>query len=204
MRLLAGFDDGALADGPVGRAENDGDRFARVGVLGLGVEAERFAGRADLGQREGLVARQFQHRRQAQHFDHALEVAVFVVVRGRAGLPDFQRVGVRGQRRGQHGFDAERAGDARDVGFDFGFIDQHFFRGRLVVGDGFQRDVRHDAADFLALPVLFAGIDEAAGRAALRVFQLVVGVSRGEQALAGEGERYAGRINGDPATPPLL
>ncbi len=43
--------------------------------------------------------------------------------------------------------------------------DQHFFLGRLVVGDALERDVRNDAADFLALPVLLAEVDEAAGRA---------------------------------------
>ena len=76
--------------------------------------------------------------------------------------------------------------------------------GRLVVGDGFQRDVGDDAADFLAFFVLFAGIDETAAGAALRVFECVVGIGGGEQALAGQGQRYAGDIGGNPAAPPLL
>ena len=52
--------------------------------------------------------------------------------------------------RGDRRFHAERAGHAGDGIVDFGAIDQHFLGRRFVVGDALERDVRHDAADFLA------------------------------------------------------
>ena len=83
-------------------------------------------------------------------------------------------------------------------------IDQHFFIRRLVVRDALERDVRDDAADFLALLVLLALVDEAARRPALLVFQFVVGKRRGQQALPRERERHAAGVDRDPAPAPLL
>ena len=64
--------------------------------------------------------------------------------------------------------------------------------------------MRDDAADLLALLVLLALVGESAGRAACCVLKLVVREGRGEETLAGEGERDALGVNGDPAAAPLL
>src|SRR5690606_5114829 len=72
------------------------------------------------------------------------------------------------------------------------------------IGDGLQRDAWNQTADFLALPVLLALIDEVAGRAALRLLQLVPREGGGQKALPCQGQWHAGSIAGDPATAPLF
>ena len=81
------------------------------------------------------------------------------------------------------------AADARDIGFYFRLIDQYFFRWRFVVGDGFQCDMRHDAADFLAFFVLFTCVDKTAAGAAFLVLELIVGIGGGEQTFASQCQR---------------
>jgi hypothetical protein len=61
-----------------------------------------------------------------------------------------------------------------------------------VLRDGLQRDVRHGL------------VFEAAGGTAFGVFEFVVVELCSHQPLAGDGERYAAGIAGDPAPPPLL
>ena len=55
--------------------------------------------------------------------------------------------------------------------------------------------MRNDAADFFALLILLASVNEAAGRAARFVFELVVWKRRGEETLASEGERHAAGVD---------
>jgi len=58
--------------------------------------------------------------------------------------------------------------------------------------------VRDDSADLFALAVLFALINEPAGRPARLVLELVIGKRRGEHALARERERDAAGVDRYP------
>ena len=75
-RFLPGFYYGALADGAVGGAEDDGYRIVAVGGFGFGVKVQRFGGRADVFQVERFVAGQAHGGRQPQDFNHARDVVV--------------------------------------------------------------------------------------------------------------------------------
>src|SRR5579875_3280513 len=86
----------------------------------------------------------------------------------------------------------------------FGPIHQHFFLRRLVIGDGFERDVRYNPTDFFTLFVLLADIDKPARWAARFVLQLVPRERRGQKALPSQRQRHAAAINRDPAAAPLL
>src|SRR5690606_20612910 len=66
------------------------------------------------------------------------------------------------------------------------------------------RNPRHQTAHFLALAVLLALVDKAAGGAALRLLQLVPGEGGGQQALPGQGQWHAGGVARDPAATPLF
>ena len=76
-----------------------------------------------------------------------------------------------------------------------GLIHQYFFGRRLVVGDGLERDVRDNAANFLALLVLLAFVDEPAGRAAMLVLQLVPGKGGGQEPLPSQRQRHAAGVD---------
>ena len=104
---------------------------------------------------------------------------------------------------GNRRLERERAGDADDLVVDLRPIDEHFLVRRLVVGDALERDVRDDAADFLALLVLLAR-RRTRRRAALAFFQLVVVVGGRQQALPCKRERHAARVDRDPPPAPLL
>ncbi|MCY1529509.1 hypothetical protein D9M68_646580 [compost metagenome] len=81
-----------------------------------------------------------------------------------------------------------------------------------VVGDGFQRDVRHAVIDKAVADVAMHGL--AARRRArdfsllqltfTRISQQVVGIARTHYAGAGQGKCDARRVDGDPAAPPLF
>ncbi|MFA4945499.1 MAG: hypothetical protein WC789_12450 [Lentisphaeria bacterium] len=137
-----------------------------------------------------------------QHFQHAFdEVAVGL---GGAGAGVFLAVPFPVDRGRDGCFKGERAGDAGDALDLLRPVHQHFFLCRLVVGDAFQGDVRHNAADFLALLVLLALVDKAAGRAAAVVAQFIEREGRGQQPLPRQRQRHAAGVHGDPAPPPLL
>src|SRR5689334_18022449 len=69
--------------------------------------------------------------------------------------------------------EAEGAGDPNDAPVDFGAVDEHLLGRRLIVGDGLERDMRNNAADFFAFVVLPALVDEASGRATRLVLEVV-------------------------------
>ena len=98
----------------------------------------------------------------------------------------------------------ERPGHARDAVDALRPVHQHFFCGRLIVGDDLERDVRHDAADFFALADSACACRRSRRPDRGFVFQFVPGKGRGQQALASQGERHTAGINGDPAPAPLL
>ena len=102
------------------------------------------------------------------------------------------------------GLDRERAADAGDFVVDLGTVDQSDRFRFLVVGDGFERDTRHQAADFLALAVLFALIKKSTRRALRRGFEGIPREGRGEQPLPCQRQWHAGGIAGNPAAAPLL
>jgi hypothetical protein len=52
--------------------------------------------------------------------------------------------------RGNRPFHTKRPGDAGDFVISLRPVHKYFFFGRLVVGDGFERDVRHNPAHFFA------------------------------------------------------
>ncbi len=85
-----------------------------------------------------------------------------------------------------------------------GPVNQHFFLRRLVVGNAFEIDMRHNATDLFALLVLLAFVNEASCRAAQFVVEFVPGERGGEQALPCESERHTAGVNCDPAPAPLL
>ena len=64
--------------------------------------------------------------------------------------------------------------------------------------------MRDDAADLLALLVLFARVDKAAGGASVFVAQLEPRESGGEEPLTCKRERNTRGIDRDPAPSPLL
>ena len=166
----------------------------------------------DLGQAQGRVAGQAQGMALAQDLDHAVQVEPRVLVdahpvpdpRGTRGLvlPGQGLVHRAGRLdRALHG---EAPADPGDLVVDLRAVHQGDGLRLLVVGDGFQRDARDQAADLLALPVLLALVDEAAGRAAARLLQFVPGEGGGQEPLPGQGQRDPGGVAGDPAPAPLL
>ena len=123
---------------------------------------------AGCSQRHRLAAADVQHRRAAQDLDHPLDERA---VRVRRSAPESstpspsQSTGV-----GIVASTTNGPGHADDLVVDLRPVDQDFFVRRLVVGDALERDVRDDAADFFALLVLLALVDEAAGRPARSSF----------------------------------
>ena len=70
------------------------------------------------------------------------------------------------QGRAEAAAETERkiAAGLNAIGNHLGAIDKHLHLGVFVVRDRLQGDARHEAADFLALLVPLALVDEAAGR----------------------------------------
>jgi hypothetical protein len=166
----------------------------------VGAQPQAASRPAYLGQRDLLVAGQMQHGRGLQHAHHAIDEGV---LRFFLRLP-VVLFAIEALGRGDGGLEHERAGHARDAGHDLGPVHQHFHVGLLAVGDALERDVRHDAADVLALAVGLHLVDEATGGAVRRVFQFRVVEACREQPLARERERDARRVDGDPAAAPLF
>ena len=106
--------------------------------------------------------------------------------------------------RGDRRLDAERPGDARDLGVDLRAIDEHFLFGWLVVSDGLQRDVRDNPAYLLALAVLPTLVDKPCRGSAGRIAQVVVTERGSQKPLTCQRQRDPRRIDSDPAAPPLL
>ncbi len=68
-------------------------------------------------------------------------------------------------------FDRERPADAGNLLVHFGAVSQRDYFRLFLVGDGFEREARHETADLFPFAVLLALIDKAARRALGRVFQ---------------------------------
>src|SRR6185437_13077425 len=164
-RLARGFVDEPLAHGAVLRPEDDRDRFGAAirPDHRLGGDGQRARRRANVLEGDGAVALEADVGTPPQHLEHALDVGAEFVRRA-AGVVDAVAVDVDG--RGDGRLEAERAGDADDGLVDLGPVDENLFGGRLVVGDGFEGDVRNDAADLFAFAVLLSFIYESPGRAA--------------------------------------
>jgi hypothetical protein len=147
-------------------------------------------------QRDGLAPADPEIRRPAEDLDHPAHgiglVTLFALARDRLDLDG----------RGDGGLGDEGTGHADHAGHRLRPVDQHFLFGRLVLGDRAQRDVGDDAADFLAALVLAAPVDEAAGRPAAGIAQLVVGEGGGEEPLARQGQGDAAGVDGDIAACP--
>ena len=188
------------------RPEDNGDRrlvLAGAFHAGLGGKRHRPRRRAHAGEDNRFPALDADRRRTPQHLDHALHV-FRVVGRGVCVARILFAVAFPIDRRGDRRLEAERAAHPRDVDVLLRPIEQHFLFRRFVVGDGFERDVRHDAADFLSLAVGFTQIYKAAGGAAFRLFQPEVIERSGKQPLPRQRHRHPRRIACYPAPPQLL
>ena len=198
-------------------------------VGAFGVQHVAVGRAADARQHQFAVARQAQRLALAQHLRHAFDVGGGVAVAGggfgraqrqaamgcvgighgsvqglRFGVGGGCRVGVQHLGRGDGGLHHKGASHAHHAAVYLGPVHQHFGGGWFVVGNGLQRDVRHQPAHFFALAVLLALVDEAALRAGLRVFEVVVREGGCQQPLAGQCEWHARCVAGDPAAAPLF
>ena len=91
----------------------------------------------------------------------------------------------------------------RDVGGSV-YVDAESHDATWLTELGLMAESEVDAADFLTLLVLLSLVDKPTSRSSLLVLQIVIVEGGGEESLAGQGQRHAAGVAGDPTPSPLL